>query len=677
VLPISLQSLNLEQQKATLHAVGPAIVLAGAGSGKTRVLTSRVAHLLSHHSVAPNSILLLTFTNKAANEMKSRILKTTGKSLPYSGTFHSISARILRQHSPKIGFETNFSIYDSNDQISLLKLLYKKHNIDSKQFNIQAVKAKISEAKNELISSLDLLSFAQNEFQETVARLYDYYNKALLKNQALDFDDLLTKVVLLLQTHPDILQFYQEQFQYLLIDEYQDTNTVQYELTKLLCAPQDNLFVVGDFAQSIYAWRGANYRNMLRLKDDFLKIEEYRLSQNYRSTQTILDAATHVISKTTEHPVLNLWTEKKEDYPITLIESSSNESEANQVIRLIQQELNPTYSYQDIAILYRTNAQSRAFEEACLKAGIPYQIIGGFKFYERKEVKDVLSYVQYYVNPADTVSYNRAQKLGKRKLLAFESWKQKVLENKTFTQNPHEIIKSIIDVTKFLSKYNPKDEEDFARIENIQELLNVASQFDSLVTFLENIALIQDNQMIDDKTSILKNSQGKLQRNLSQSNPTLTLMSLHSAKGLEFPVVFMVGVEEGLLPHNRSLLDKNQLEEERRLCYVGITRAKEKLFLSYASQRWQFGFSSYTTLSRFVHDIPPQLMRNISETGSSSQGYAQFKKHSETQFRSQAKTQFKKKTGNQINSQRRLIIDEDTLDGVLSGEFDIDSFLDQ
>lgn len=658
MLQTILDSLNPDQQKAAQHTTGPAIVLAGAGSGKTRVLTTRVAWLLDQYPLQPSSILLVTFTNKAAGEMKQRIHQLTGHALPFSGTFHSISARILRKHAQQLGYENHFSIYDSDDQMSLLKELYKKLGIDPKQYNLNAVKAKISEAKNELISSSDLSAIAQNGFQETVALMFDSYNKALRKNQAMDFDDLLINVVELLKTKPHILEFFQNQFQYILIDEYQDTNTVQYELTRLLSAPQENVFVVGDFAQSIYAWRGADYRNMMRLKDDFIDITEYRLEQNYRSTQTILDAATHVISKTDEHPVLALWTDKTDDHPITLIEATTSESEATQVINTIQMELNPQYTYDDIAILYRTNAQSRSFEEACLKARIPYQIIGGFKFYERKEVKDILSYVRYFANPADVVSYNRAMKLGKRRFAAFEAWRSRVTADENFNQSPHEILKSIIEVSEYEKLFNSQEEDDLARLENIQELLQVASQFHDLTTFLENIALIQDDQMIDVQNS----KEGKQS---TDKMPTLTLMSLHAAKGLEFPVVFMVGLEEGLLPHSRSLLDKSQLEEERRLCYVGITRAQDKLFLSYAQQRWQYGASTYTTMSRFIHDIPKKLI-NITGDGS---GLASRKSRTSASNASYSSSS--------ASSGRRLLIDDDTLDGVLSGELDIDAFLDQ
>lgn len=660
-----LTSLNPEQQAAAVHTTGPAMVLAGAGSGKTRVLTTRVAWLLQEHGLLPHSVLLVTFTNKAAGEMKERIQSLTGQILPYSGTFHSISARILRKYAHLLGYDHQFTIFDSDDQLTLLKTLYKKFGYDTKQHNPNGVKARISEAKNELLTPEQLAGISQNTYQETVAKLYAAYAAELKKQQAMDFDDLLINVVKLLQEHDSVRTFFQEQFEYILIDEYQDTNTVQYELTRLLSAPQDNIFVVGDFAQSIYAWRGADYRNMMRLKQDFNSVSEYRLEQNYRSTQTILDAATNVISKTDEHPVLSLWTDKTDTEPITLIEATTNDTEASQVINTIQLELAPRYGYDDIAILYRTNAQSRSFEEACLKAGIPYQIVGGFKFYERKEIKDVLSYVRYFVNPLDMVSYNRAIKLGKRRFTQFEKWREQYFL-KTDTQlTPHEILKSIIDVSDYTLRFDTHDEEDVARLENIEELLQVAAQFETITNFLENIALVQDNYMIEDAAN---------KRN-QQHTQSLTLMSLHAAKGLEFPVIFMVGMEEGLLPHSRSLLDKKQLEEERRLCYVGITRAKEKLFFSYAQQRWQYGSRNYTTMSRFLHDIPETLIRRVGDGVGYNRGNS-YGQSNENAYYSFTKV-FGSSPTNNSSPKRRLVLDDDTLDGVLNGDFDIDAFLDQ
>lgn len=708
-----LENLNPEQLKAATHKDGPALVLAGAGSGKTRVLTTRVAWLIQEHQVPSESLLLVTFTNKAAGEMKERIHALTGQILPYSGTFHSISARILRRYGSVLGLDPNFTIYDSDDQLSLLKDIYKQHGFDPKLYNPKGIKAKISEAKNELLTPQQLADIAQNSYQETVATLYKYYNQALLKNQSLDFDDLLVKMVTLLQENESVRTRFQTQFEYILIDEYQDTNTVQYQLTRLLSAPQENIFVVGDFSQSIYAWRGADYRNMLRLKDDFAGISEYKLEQNYRSTQTILDAATHIISKTTEHPVLKLWTNKTDNQQITLIEASSGDTEASHIIDTIKHELVPKYSYKDIVILYRTNAQSRAFEEACLKAGVPYQIVGGFKFYDRKEIKDVLSFIRCLVNPEDTVSIKRAMGLGKRRFASFLKWKEKYLESenkndgkeenttadtKLTKLTSHELLKEILTASEYTDRFDTHDEEDRAKLENIQELLNVAAQFPDLTSFLENIALVQDSYMIDSKPH--------------QAPEALTLMSLHSAKGLEYSVVFMVGMEEGILPHSRALLEKTQIEEERRLCYVGITRAKEKLYLSYAAQRWQFGTRTYSTQSRFLHDIPAELIKNVtvgggmggdnagsyggyghgknsygrgayaqgSEAkkntyGQAKNGYSNFDNSDQMYSNRSLGSVSSQKSPNQ-SSKRRVVVDEDTLDGILHGEMDLDSFLD-
>lgn len=661
-----LETLNPEQQKAATHYEGPAIVLAGAGSGKTRVLTTRVAWLLEQQQVSHNQILLVTFTNKAAGEMKNRILNSTGKVLPYSGTFHSIGAKLLRMHAPLLGYDQSFTIFDSDDQLTLIKNICKERGIDPKMHNPKAIKASISEAKNELLNPEDLESIAQNSFQETVASVFKHYNQTLRSQHAMDFDDLLGNTVQLLQNHSTVRENLQELFAFILIDEYQDTNSVQYQLTRLLSYPQENIFVVGDFAQSIYAWRGADYRNMLKLKNDFDNITEYRLEQNYRSTQTILDAATHVIAKNSEHPILSLWTEEAHNEPITLIAASTNETEAYTIINLIQSELKPKYTYDDIVILYRTNAQSRSFEEACLHKGIPYKLVGGFKFYERKEIKDVLSYVRYFANAADQISYARATKLGKRKFAKFNEWREAYLADTSQHLTPHEIIKTILEVSDYTSKFDTKDEEDLARLENIQELVNLAAQFESIPQFLENIALVQDNVMADVSDSDILQSNGGTQ----SSKPTLTLMSLHAAKGLEFPVVFIVGMEEGLLPHSRSLLDKSQLEEERRLCYVGITRAKEKLFLSYTQKRWQYGTQTYSTMSRFIHDIPEHLLHTIGNHSQTKDNHLQtIGYHGKMKKQTNA-------IGTYQDSHRKLVIDDDSLEGVLSGELDIDAFLD-
>jgi len=684
-----LANLNEQQLAAVQHHTGPAMVMAGAGSGKTRVLTSRVAWLIDQHQVRPEEIMLVTFTNKAAQEMNKRVVELTGVSLPLSGTFHRIAAKVLRRDGYHLGLSPNYTIYDSDDQLSLVKQIYKEHHFDAKQYNPKAVKAHISKAKNELVSWQTYEKLAADQFQEFSARVYKLYQLALRDQQAVDFDDLLLLLVELLHQHKPVLNKYQSQITHVLVDEYQDTNKAQYELTKLFTKPQNNVYVVGDFAQSIYAWRGADYRNMMQLKTDFDDIAEFRLEQNYRSTQSILDAATNVISQNTAHPILNLWTENTDTHQLQLIEAASGEEEAAQVLNLIVKE-SRDYDYNDIAILYRTNAQSRSFEEAFVRAGIPYRLVGGFKFYERKEIKDVLAYLRLFLNPSDSVSRERATKLGKRKLAEFEAWRVKrSAENNVqvgdttnnYFQPPYPVLKEILDVTGYIETYDKNDPEDVARVENVQELLNVAAQFEDTAVFLENVALVQDDYLADADTD--------------QDQNAVTMMSLHSAKGLEFPVVFMVGMEEGLLPHSRALFDKEQMEEERRLCYVGITRAKEKLYFTYARQRWTYGNITYSLRSRFLADIPPQLLHEHVLSGSDNYrrraydesdeyGYGQrsssydWKRQNRPKSHSDHAYQAKKAAGpTATDIKRRLVLDDDAMEGVLNGEIDIKKFLEE
>lgn len=628
----ALAKLNLEQKKAVIHGEGPAIVLAGAGSGKTTVLTSRAAWLIEQQNVDPQSILLVTFTNKAAGEMRQRIEKLTKHYLPYVGTFHSFCARFLRNHSDLIGFATPFTIYDANDQLSTMKLVYREHSIDPKQVNMRAVLAQISNAKNDLLTPSEYTGVGRGYLQEQTAQLYTWYQQKLRDANAMDFDDLLFYTVEILHNHPDVKEKYQQQFYSVLVDEYQDTNKVQYELTKVLTAPQNNLFVVGDFSQSIYGWRGADFRNMLRLTDDFSSVAEYRLEQNYRSQQTILDAATQVIAANRMHPVLSLWTEKTESNPLVLKATRSDTEEASQVARWILHESAHTPLH-DMAILYRTNAQSRVFEEQFLAAGIPYQIIGGTKFYDRKEIKDILSYAHVLTNPQDIISFQRVEKVGKRKSRSFQQWVSSMKAQDITTLTPTEVLKGILQCTEYAKQFDSNIPEDLSRLENIAELLRVATKFETMTDFLENIALIQDGYM--HTTGGLKDSQG------------VQLMSLHSAKGLEFTIVFLVGLEEGLLPHARSFMSPEDLEEERRLCYVGITRAKQKLFISYATMRYAFGSSAQNLPSRFLREISPSLFSK------------------ESSFLHQNK-----------NSSERSIVSDDFLDQILSGELDVQSFLE-
>jgi DNA helicase-2/ATP-dependent DNA helicase PcrA len=637
-----LAKLNPAQRVAVQHEGGPAVVLAGAGSGKTTVLTHHAAWLIQERGVDASNIILVTFTNKAAGEMKERIERLTGSQLPYAGTFHSICARILRTHGRFAGLDPNFVIYDSDDQMSLIKDIYKQQGLDINEYRPQSVKAVISKAKNELISYQEFAETTAGDFNAFVARVYKLYEHALKEAQAVDFDDLMFKVVKLLQNHPRICLYYQQQFKHVLVDEYQDTNKAQYALTKLWAEPENNLYVVGDFSQSIYAWRGADYRNMLQLKTDYPTITEYRLEQNYRSTQSILDAATAVISKNTSHPILQLWTENLSGAQLVCVETSSGELEAMKVVEAIRLKRNSGVPLDQIAILYRTNAQSRLFEEALIRYGIPYRLIGGTKFYERKEIKDVLAYTRLLVNPQDTVSHKRAEGLGKRRMDIFETWRAKLSPQELQETPPAKMIRDVLDTTDYLKKYNQDIQEDAERIENVAELLSMAAQFTSLTQFLENVALLQDNYFVDTSKSV-----GTTPRT------GVNLMSLHSAKGLEFQVVFLVGMEDGLLPHSNALFDHTSIEEERRLCYVGITRAKVDLYLSYARSRFQYGMRKSAIPSRFLSDIPPELLRLESDDG---------------------ENYFEKKT---VQTGRRLVVDEDMAEAVLRGDLDLEVFLER
>lgn len=582
-----LNDLNPDQRLAVKHTEGPVLILAGAGSGKTRVLTYRVAYLIGEKHISPHNILMLTFTNKAANEMKERIQKLLhSSSLPFAGTFHALCVRILRIDGKHIGIPNDFVIYDEQDQLDAIREIMKQLDISSKNFNAGAVLHTISEAKNELISATEYPQYAHGYFQETVATVYIEYQKMLAENHALDFDDLLTKTVELFYKQKDILEKYQEKYHYILIDEYQDTNRAQYVLSKLLSARYRNICVVGDASQSIYRWRGADFRNIVNFKHDFSDVTEFHLEQNYRSTQTILDAAFGVISKNTTHPILKLWTDTHGGAKITLYEARSEHDEAAFLVQTILQANRP---FKDFAILYRTNAQSRVLEEAFLHAGIPYVLVGGTRFYERREIKDVLAYLRCIANPKDMVSYRRIEKLGKNRL-------EKFLKIKIVPLTTLEILDHILDVTKYLELYDANVQEEAYRLENIKELRSVATEFPKLQEFLETVALVE--QEYEPETL----------RKREKNRDAVTLMTMHAAKGLEFPIVAMIGMEEGLFPHSRSLNDRDEIEEERRLCYVGITRAKEKLYLTFANRRLFFGTRTQNMISRFISDVPQHVL---------------------------------------------------------------------
>lgn len=565
--------LNETQKRAVRFGNGPLLILAGAGSGKTRALTHRAAYLLKDKGVDPSRMLLVTFTNKAANEMKLRLKKLAGSRLPFCGTFHAFCVRLLRPHQ-------DFVIYDEDDSLAVIKKAISNLQLDIKPYKPQSFKAAISAAKNELIDAREYGSFARGKFAQTTAGIFREYDRLLQTYGAMDFDDLLLNAVRLLQTNPDVFNRWRERLEYVLVDEYQDTNRAQYELTRLLTSRWHNLTAVGDFSQSIYAFRGADYRNLLRLKENFPGLTIISLEQNYRSTQNILSAANQVIVKNTLHPVLKLWTRAGRGQKLALYEARDEKDEADFIVRSL------TPPFNRFAVLYRTNAQSRAVEEALIKAGIPYILVGGTRFYSRKEIKDCLAYLRLLYNPKDAVSYDRVAKLGKKQLERFLVWQGQDHSALTTTQ----ILDRVIKVTGYLSRFDPKDEADLMRLENIRELKTVAFEHPDLTDFLETVALVE-------QTDSLKNSQN-----------AVTLMTLHSSKGLEFDAVFLIGMEEGLFPHSRSLMDRDQLEEERRLCYVGITRAKQRVYFAYARRRLYFGRWAANAASRFLGDINPDLL---------------------------------------------------------------------
>lgn len=602
-----LKDLNSEQTEAVLQRNGPMIILAGAGSGKTRVLTFKVIYLMEE-GVDPLNILMITFTNKAATEMKERMQKFLSDKkaydLPTISTFHALCAKILRIDGHFIQIPRNFLIYDTSDQKDTIKEAFNLLNISIKEYKPSSILANISQAKNQLISELEYPQYARGQFQQVVARVYVIYQKLLKENYALDFDDLILKTVELFKKNPNILEKYQNKFEYILVDEYQDTNHAQYQLTKLLAAKYNNICVVGDFSQSIYSFRGADFLNLSKFKEDFKNTKTFSLSQNYRSTQKILDAASTVISKNNTHPVLKLWTENEAGEEVSVFEAINEQKEAEFVIDQIQIAKNnyPNLNYYDFAILYRTNAQSRSLEEVFIHKGTPYILIGGTRFYERKEVKDVLSYLRILANPKDKVSLKRIEKLGKGRFEKFIKFQKDLSGNDLDNISSLTLMDQVLKATDYLSVYDEKDEEDLARLENIKELRSVAIAFTNLNEFLENVSLVEQEYIPDS----IKDADGK--------KDAVNLMTLHAAKGLEFPFVFMVGMEEGLFPHSRSLMDKNELEEERRLAYVGMTRAKERLFLTYSRKRLFFGQKTVNIVSRFVLELPEAtLERNLNK----------------------------------------------------------------
>lgn len=624
-----LDDLNPDQRQAVTHTGTPLLILAGAGSGKTRALTYRAAYLIQEREVPADNILLTTFTNKAAGEMQERLKKLTGKKLPFAGTFHSLCARFLRIHSDKLGIGSDFVIYDTDDQIDAIKQVITELNLDPQSIKPRSVAAAIDAAKNELIGAGSYREYARGSFQQTVAEIYLRYQLKLRDYHALDFTDLLVEAVRLFTDHEDVRNHYRRKFLHILIDEYQDTNKAQYALTKLWLGDHHNLCVVGDASQAIYSWRGADYHNLLALQTDFPNLTTIKLEQNYRSTQNILDAAYGVIHRNQLHPILELWTESHSGEPVHLYEAKNEYDEARYCAKQILDYQKVGHELADSAVLFRTNAQSRVFEEVFLEQGIPYVLVGGVKFYERREVKDVTAYLRFAFNRRDKVSLARLEKLGKRRLQTFLNW----LEKADINQTPRKLLDDVLLASGYLGRYDPHDPEDQARIENVSELKSVAEGFINIGEFLENLSLAeQDTRKSDDKDGTV-------------------LMTLHASKGLEFDQVMIVGLEEGIFPHSRSIDSKADLEEERRLCYVGMTRARKHLHLTFTSSRMYFGTRSQNLPSRFIDELPNEV---IQTTVSSS-------------INSSASVGI---------TRRPSPVDDQTLNDFLSGKISIDEFLD-
>ncbi|MGR9047410.1 DNA helicase PcrA [Halobacillus faecis] len=637
-----IQGLNTEQREAVTHTEGPLLIMAGAGSGKTRVLTHRIAYLLSEKDVAPRNILAITFTNKAAREMKERVESLVGKDGEkiWMSTFHSMCVRILRRDIDRIGYDRNFSILDSSDQLSVIKQVLKEINLDPKKWDPRAMLGAISNSKNELMTAEDYEKQANNMHEEQIAQIYKGYQKKLRKNQSLDFDDLIMQTLRLFDEVPEVLESYQRRFQYIHVDEYQDTNHAQYQLVKHLASRYQNLCVVGDSDQSIYAWRGADIQNILNFESDYPKARTILLEQNYRSTELILDAANNVIDKNSGRKPKRLWTDNKGGEKIHYHQAGTEREEGLFVTDKIEDLVRQgKFRYQDVAILYRTNAQSRTIEETFVKAGVPYQMIGGTKFYDRKEIKDMLAYLRLIANPNDDLSFQRVVNEPKRgvgktsmdKMLAyaadhdislyeaaaevdfvgvsakaakaimsFRKMIQTWAEQQEFL-SATDMVQEVIDKTGYEEMLmNEKSIEAQSRLENIEEFKSVTKNFEenaedkTLVAFLTDLALIADIDSMNEDPS---------------SDDTVTLMTLHSAKGLEFPVVFLIGMEENVFPHSRALMDEEEMEEERRLAYVGITRAEKELFISHAKMRTLYGRTNMNPISRFIHEIPEELIQ--------------------------------------------------------------------
>ena len=617
---MELLGYNDKQKEAILKTDGPILVIAGAGSGKTKVLTTKIAYLVEN-GIPTDNILAITFTNKAAKEMKDRVINmlgSEGHEIRIS-TFHSFGVYLMQKHYNELGYQKNFTILDSDDSLTIIKRIMKDLNIDPKEYNPRAIRNAISSAKNELISSLEYERYASDNFSEKVLEVYTRYEQKLLINNSLDFDDLLFLPIKLFRTKPEILKYYQEKYQYILVDEYQDTNEAQYILIKMLSAKNRNICVVGDESQSIYSFRGSNYRNILNFEKDYKDCTTILLEQNYRSTSTILDSANDVIKNNKHRKDKKLWTENGIGEKIEYYKALDEKDEANYVVKNIENLINKNTNKSEIAVLYRTNAQSRVMEEALLKANIPYKVVGSFYFYNRKEIKDLICYLKLIYNKYDDISLQRIINTPKRGIgeKTIENLQNKAQENNicmydaiesgkelTFKNIIEEIISikdnysltELVDIV--LDKSGMKQEleseksiESEIRLENLEEFKSITKAFEekngliSLEDFLTEISLVSDVTEHKNETDVV------------------TLMTVHSAKGLEFENVFLIGMEEGIFPHNNSFESSEAIEEERRLCYVAITRAKKRLWLVNANHRLIYGMDNFNKPSRFIDEI--------------------------------------------------------------------------
>lgn len=624
---MNLEYLNDRQKEAVLYGDGPLLILAGAGSGKTSVLTKRVAYLIKERNVSPKNIVAITFTNKAAKEMKERIIKEVGKE-GYDiqiSTFHSFGLRIIKENYEKLGYEKNFTIIDSDDSLTVVKKILKEMGIDSTRFNPKFIKNQISSCKNEMVTPEKYKNLVNDELSDITYKVYKKYQDTLLRNNSLDFDDLLIKPIELFNKYKEVLENYQELFKYVFIDEYQDTNEAQYILSKMISAKYKNICVVGDDAQSIYSWRGANFKNILNFEKDYQNAKVILLEQNYRSTKTILNAANSVIKNNINKKDKNLWTDNKTGEKIKYVRTNDEKDEASYVTREIRNLVNNGVSLDDIAVLYRTNAQSRTIEEGFLNSNIPYRIVGAFAFYSRKEIKDLLAYLKLIYNTKDDVSLMRIINYPKRKIGAktienlsmdavlngtsmFDAissgkeleFKKLILEMKEKSEvlSLTETIDMVLDKSGIKSELESEHTlEADIRLENLNEFKSITKTFEeesgiaSLEDFLNEVSLVSD---VNDQKN--------------DNSPKVTLMTIHAVKGLEYKYVFVIGMEENIFPHINSCEEDGGIEEERRLCYVAITRAKEKLYLVNALRRMLYGKTSVNMPSRFINEIDKDLI---------------------------------------------------------------------